>query len=220
MRTDPEGQSSETEEEVWDESDLTVYTIQKAKADDGEGLPFRSIPFSGRERNRLFMNEGDNFHEHTLVSGADFREDGRGFALFDYDNDGFLDFAIANPNSPKLRIVRNRMADLAQSTAGNSFVRIKLIGGHKEKEATEQWSPRSPYGAKVTASTGKLKRIFQYNASEGLSAQNGRYIHIGMGKLKQIDELEIQWPSGKISHLKALQAGQTTVVYENPAESE
>jgi hypothetical protein len=187
-----------------------------ARPEDGEGSQFRAIPFSGGERNRIFMNRDDNFKDLTLVSGVDYREDGRGFALLDYDQDGFMDIAIASPNAPRFRIAKNKM-NSASDIASNSFIEVSLIGGQTTKNASHEWSSRDAFGAKVIATIDGTKRAFQLSCGEGLSSQNSKRIHIGMGAAEKIEEIVVHWPSGKETVVKDVLAGKRITIHENEA---
>ncbi len=180
-----------------------------------DGMQFKSNALSGGERNRLFIQSDGNYVEKTLVSGADFREDGRGFVLFDYDNDGWIDVGVTSPNEPRFRILRNQLGDLIDPSVAKS-VSVQLIGGHRSAEPTTTWSPRDPFGATLLVSVGGEKRKFLYSGGEGLSSQNSNRIHIGLGPNEQIDRLEIFWPSGKKTVLENVKADSKLKVFENP----
>ena len=182
-----------------------------------DGMQFKSNALSGGERNRLFMRADGNFKELTLVSGADFREDGRGFVLFDYNNDGWVDVGVTSPNEPRFRILKNRFADLTGKNKSSS-ISIQLVGGHQSKEPTTEWSPRDPFGATLLVTIGDQKRLFLYSGGEGLSSQNSNWMHIGLGENEKIDRVEIQWPSGKKSVKENLEANSKVRVFENPDE--
>lgn len=169
----------------------------------------------------MFLRRGDNFSDATLISGADFREDGRGFVVFDFDSDGWLDLGVVSPNAPRLRILRNRIPDIQPSDDRplSGMVRINLIGGQTSAKPSDQWSPRDPFGAKVTASVGKEKRIFQLTCGEGLSVQNSKQIHIGLGAAKEIQRLKVVWPSGKVTELQNIAAGERITIRENPNDT-
>ena len=176
------------------------------------GLSFRSTPFSGNERNRIFFRRGDNFEDLTLVSGADFREDGRGFAMLDFDRDGWLDLGIVSPNHPRFRIVKNKIGKLKE---GNGFVGVSLVGGQTTSEPSTVWSARDAFGASILVTTGDSQRRFLLSCGEGLSSQNSKRIHIGLGETKLIDSIQVSWPSGKESIRENVKAGQRITIYEN-----
>ena len=137
MRTDPSRDANFLNDQIWDNMDKQVVLFERASNEDGPGPSFRSSPFSGNERNRIFFRRGDNFEDLTLVSGADFREDGRGFAMLDFDNDGWVDLGIVSPNHPRFRIVSNKIGKLKES---NGFVEVSLVGGQTTIEPSTEWS--------------------------------------------------------------------------------
>ena len=191
--------------------DISLDIFSKAD-NDNPNSGFRSNALSGGERNRLFLGTGDNFKDVSLVSGVDFREDGRGFVLFDYDRDGWIDMGITSPNAPRFRIAKNRMADFQKSK--NGFVEVSLIGGQESASASTQWSSRDAFGSKVIATIGDTKRMFQLSCGEGLSVQNANRIHIGIGKATEIDKLEVLWLSGKKTVRENVKAGERITIEE------
>ncbi len=160
------------------------------------------------------MRDGDNYEDLTLVSGVDFREDGRGFVLFDYNRDGWVDLGIISPNYPRLRIIENR---IGERESRNGFVEVQLIGGQTSAQPSTEWSSREPFGATVLVATGQTQRMFQLSCGEGLSSQNAKRIHIGMGDVVKIDKLEVIWPSGKKTVRENVPAGERLTIFENPA---
>lgn len=214
MRTDPTRDEEFVTAKEWGDEEILLF--QAAEDEDGDGPPFRSAPFSGGERNRMFLQRDGNFDDVTLVSGVDFREDGRGYALFDFDRDGFLDIAIMSPNRPRFRIAKNNIG--SRQEAKNGFVEVQLVGGQSSAEPSSEWSSRDAYGASVLVTTGETKRLFQLSCGEGLSSQNSNRIHIGLGQLKMIDKIEVRWPSGKNSIRENVAVGERITVFERPEE--
>lgn len=69
--------------------------------------------WSGYERNVFYANNGDGtFSDVSGVVGLDFLEDGRAFALADFDHDGRQEVFLKNRNGPQLRVLQNVMRDL------------------------------------------------------------------------------------------------------------
>jgi len=169
-------------------------------------------PLSGHERNRLFLQEKGNFKDVTLVSGCGFTEDGRGFALLDFDNDGWVDIAASSSNTPNL--LRNTMGS-QKSTPTNRHVKISLVGGATDARSQIEWSARDAIGASIVVAIGDTKRRFQLSAGEGLSKQNAKHIHVGMGDAETIDQVDVFWPSGKRTTHKDIKAGTTVSLLEN-----
>ncbi len=214
MRTDPSRDREFIREKQWGADQFNIVLFEAAENPDADGPSFRSAPFSGGERNRLFLQRDGNYDEMTLVSGVDFRQDGRGFALSDFDRDGFMDLIIASPNEPRLRIARNQIRE--RQSSANGFVELRLVGGQTTTEPSTRWSARDPFGATVLAISGETKRMFQLSCGEGISSQNTNVIHIGMGGTQKIDSLEVTWPSGKTSRQENMAAGERITIFENP----
>ena len=69
------------------------------------GRVLKSHSFSGGERNRFFLNgAGRTYTDLSGVSGLDSIADSRGFALIDYDRDGWMDLVVVNSNEPQLQL--------------------------------------------------------------------------------------------------------------------
>lgn len=181
-----------------------------------DGIRFKSNSLSGGERNRLFMRVDGNYKEKTLISGMDFREDGRGFVLFDYDNNGWLDIGVVSPNKPRFRILRNRFGDSAKVKPAN-YLSVQLVGGHDSSEPTTEWSPRDPFGATLKVTSGEQVRMFQLSGGEGLSSQNSSRVHIGLGQNEKVDRVEVNWPSGKTTVKENVDAGRV-MIFEKPSK--
>lgn len=192
---------------------MSMQPFPLVENSEGESY-FKMNALSGGERHRLFLRRHDNYKDMSLVSGADFREDGRGFVLFDFDLDGSLDLGITSPNYPRFRILRNRIGDRQKEK--NGFVEVKLVGGQTTTKPSREWSPREPFGARVLVTTGENQRMFQLTCGEGLSVQNAKRIHIGMGQTESIDQLDVIWPSGKTTTMKNIPSGERVTIFENP----
>ena len=100
--------------------------------DDGWRATNRLLVSNGaqaqHERNVLLRNNGHGgFDEVSGTAGLDVDQDGRSFAVFDYDGDGDPDVVLLAPrSSPQLRLFRNDFA------AGHAALALRLIG-HEEQ---------------------------------------------------------------------------------------
>ena len=101
--------------------------------------------WSGYERNVFYANNGDGtFSDVSGAVGLDFLEDGRAFALADFDHDGRQEVFLKNRNGPQLRLLKNVMEDLPPSIA------FRLRGTKSNRDAigavvtveTERGPPR------------------------------------------------------------------------------
>jgi len=147
--------------------------------------------WSGYERNVFYLNMRDGtFSDVSGTVGLDFVEDGRAFALADFDHDGRLEVFLKNRNAPQLRLLRNVMKDLPPSIA------FRLRGGAR--------SNRDAIGATVTVETeaGRQSRMLQ--AGSGFLSQHTKEIFFGLGDAKGAVQASIRWPSGFMQELHDL----------------
>ncbi len=97
--------------------------------------------WSGYERNVFYANNRDGtFSDVSGAVGLDFVEDGRAFALADFDHDGRLEVFLKNRNAPQLRILKNVVENLPPSIA------FRLQGTKSNRDAI---------GASVTIETAR-----------------------------------------------------------------
>lgn len=195
---------------IWQGADLelSIFRFVDPEAKDGKSL---ARSFSGHERNRLFMQTDENFDDVSLVSGVDFPKDSRGFVLWDFDNDGWIDMGVTSPLSPRFQIFRNK---LGQTLKGNSAF-LTVEGGNDKPKKSKQWSSRDAVGAKLLVSIRDKNRMFQRSCGEGLASQNSKWIHVGMGGATEIDQVKVVWPSGRETVHQGIQAGQRVVLLED-----
>ena len=180
--------------------------------DPEQGSVARS--FSGNEQNRMFIQTEDNFDDVTLVSGVGTRKDSRGFVLFDFDHDGWLDLGVTSPQSPRFRIFRNNIGDLETETPNQSAF-VTLEGGHQGIDSQSEWSARDAIGASFLVTMDGTRRRYQLSCGEGLASQNSRWIHVGMGQYKMIDQIDVLWPSGKRTTHQNIAAGTRVILHED-----
>lgn len=156
---------------------------------------------NGRENNVLFRNNGDGrFTEVAYINGVDRIEDGRGMAVFDYDEDGRLDIALRNFQMPAT-VLRNS-GDAAH------WVRFDLVGTKSNRDAV---------GARLRLRVGDRWQTRIVNAGSGYISSNSKRQHFGLGPNSRIDEVEIEWPSGERTHLRDLVGDRAYQITEGRA---
>jgi hypothetical protein len=119
-----------------------------------------------------------------------------------------------NANTPKLQLFRNRMGefpDLAQNTR----IGVRLVGGNWTSEAARGWSPRDALGARVTVRCGEREFVREWRSGEGMGAQNGTTLWIGLGSVETVDAITVRWPSGRTTELTNLKPDRLVTVWEN-----
>lgn len=217
MQSDEQLDPSFASTKAWETSDATNGKPQNIKRFKLPSLERGKLSFSGKERNHLFQNtEGREFHDVSGISGIDTPQDGRTFAVWDYDRDGWQDIALLNINTPVLSLYRNQ-----QSSSGNdrNMIAVKLIGGNREAAPSTQFSSRDGFGARVKVNLSDRSLTRQHRCGEGLAAQNSRYLFFGIGENDSVESIEVRWPSGNTQRLENVAAGQLATVFEDVAES-
>ncbi|HUS35068.1 MAG TPA: FG-GAP-like repeat-containing protein [Verrucomicrobiae bacterium] len=172
---------------------------------------------NGSERNHYFANRGGkSFQDISALSGLDNIGDSRGFALIDYDRDGWQDVALINANSPMFFLYRNEIAKLG---AANGIVAVRFVGGNKTASVSKEFACRDGYGARVNIDLGDTKLTREHRCGEGWSTQNSPTMIVGIGGRRTVPSLSVKWPSGKTASTKDIPEGTLLTIYENPADS-
>lgn len=139
--------------------------------------------WNGFERNVFLANNGDGtFSEVSGISGLDFRDDSRSFALADLNHDGRPEVILKNRTTPQLRILENNVSDLADAIA------IRLRGTKSNRDAI---------GAAVTVRCGRLRQTKYLQAGTGFLSQHSKELFFGLGKASGPVSLTVRWPSGE-----------------------
>jgi tetratricopeptide (TPR) repeat protein len=162
--------------------------------------------WSGYERNVFYANNRDGtFSDVSAVVGLDFVEDGRAFALADFDHDGRMELFLKNRNAPQLRLLKNVMEDLPPSIA------FHLKGTKSNRDAI---------GASVTIETGGWRQTHRLQAGSGFLSQHSKDIFFGLGQTKTPVHASIRWPSGTVQELHDLPVNHRIWVEEEAEPSQ
>lgn len=159
---------------------------------------------NGYEHNGLFRNNGDGtFTDVGWLQGADLDNDGRGVAIFDFDQDGRLDIALRNYIQPAV-LLRN-------TGAKRHWISFQLVGTRSNRDAV---------GARIRLRTGDAWQTRVVTSGSGYLSGSSLRLHFGLGDAETVDEVEISWPSGLHSRFSDLSSNVTyRVVEEVEAEA-
>jgi tetratricopeptide (TPR) repeat protein len=146
--------------------------------------------WSGFERNVFYLNNHDGtFSDVSGIVGLDFIEDGRTFALGDFDSDGRLEVVLKNRNSPQMRYLKNVLPDLPPA------ISFRLMGKKSNRDAI---------GAKITVETKSGRQTRTVRCGGGFLAQHTKELFFGLGDTSSPVQATIEWPSGVIQKLQNL----------------
>lgn len=125
----------------------------------------------------------------------------RGSVIFDIDNDGDLDIVTGEWNAPPQVL----MSDLAQRKKIH-WLKIVLVGTA---------SNRNGLGAKVQVHAGGQVYMKYNDGKSGYLAQSVLPLYFGLGDAAMVDQVDVDWPSGRKQRLtKGLRANDTLRIVE------
>ena len=144
-----------------------------------------------KQANRIFANLGNGkFRDVSREAGTgfDIARAHRGSALADFDGDGKIDIVVSS---------LGEAAELWEnmSPGANHWIVLKLVG---------ERSNRDGIGARIRI--GNQWNHMTTAVSYASSSDFG--VHFGLGSTKNIDKIEIRWPSGIVQVLKDVKADQ------------
>ncbi|MDA2923705.1 CRTAC1 family protein, partial [Acidobacteria bacterium AH-259-L09] len=149
----------------------------------------------------FYSNQRDGtFRNASREAGPDIQKEtvSRGVAFSDWDNDGDIDFIIANLNDwPQL--FRNDLADQ------NHWVMFRTVG---------ERSNRDGIGTRITVVTGELRQIWEIKRTVSIYSASDPRAHFGLGSAAKVDLLKVQWPSGEIQEFKNIPADFHYLIHE------
>ena len=141
------------------------------------------VSVAGHQRNVFLRNDGHGaFDDVSGAVGLDLDEDGRSFAVLDFNRDGAPDIVSLAPRSaPQLRLFRNDFKPRGATIA------VRLVGTKSNRDAI---------GARVTAETEQLHVTKMVSAGSGFLSQHSKELILGLGASQRISQLVVEWPSG------------------------
>ncbi len=139
--------------------------------------------------NRMFRNGGgERFYDVTTAGGFGHLQKGHGVSFGDLDNDGDLDIYQDMGGAYS----GDTYSNVLYQNPGfeNQFIGLKLVG---------KLSNRLALGARLRVeieTEDGVQSIHRVASTGGSFGVSPTLQHIGLGKAKQIREIEVLWPSG------------------------
>jgi ASPIC and UnbV/FG-GAP-like repeat len=182
-----------------------------------QGDKIRVHSLNGSERNHYFLNRsGRSFEDISALSGLDNPADSRGFAVLDYDRDGWQDIALVNANQPLFNLYHN---EIPAAGGRGGMIAVRFVGGNRTAAPSKEFGCRDGFGARVTLDLGDGKLIREHRCGDGWSTQNSATMILGIGTHTNVASLNVKWPSGRTATVRAIPEGALVTVFENPADS-
>jgi hypothetical protein len=140
--------------------------------------------------NFAFQNEGDlRFEDKAEEWGLAEKTHSNGAAYGDLNNDGFLDLVVNNVNKPA-QIFKN---DGKMLFPERHYIQLQLIGKGLNTGAI---------GTQVRITAGEKIFYQELTPNRGFQSSVDPKITVGLGELKEIDDLSILWPDGMLTVLR------------------
>jgi tetratricopeptide (TPR) repeat protein len=154
--------------------------------------------WSAPEPNVFYAPRNGHYVDCSGISGLDFAEDTRAFAVTDLDGDGRLDLVVKNRLGPQLRVFQNNC------TEGHHSMAFALRGTKSNRDAV---------GAIVRVD-GMVKAV---QAGSGFLSQHTKRLCFGLGANDVAKRVVVTWPSGLEQTFESLAAGHIYTIEEGSA---
>ncbi|MHC1764584.1 MAG: FG-GAP-like repeat-containing protein [Verrucomicrobiia bacterium] len=171
---------------------------------DNDGWLDLFLTQSHGSQSRLFHNRGDGTFEEIKTGSLVREATGYGGAWGDYNNDGFLDLCISDPETGVNYLFQNNLRQLSNT---NGWLKVKLVGAA---------SNRDGIGATIRAqATIGGKELWQMRQIACQSYQAELLAHFGLGDATRVENLRIRWPSGLVQELHDIFPNQSLRITEH-----
>lgn len=145
------------------------------------------------------------FEDVSYEVGFSYPLRSRGFAKFDYDNDGDMDLIvnvvdIVNQTDIKSMVYRNDLNN------GKNWLKIKLVGSTINRDA---------FGSRVKVYFKDRMVMKQVDAGGGsYCSQSSPFMHWGLNDESRVDSIVVEWLGGERKVLKNVNSNQTLTIIQ------
>jgi enediyne biosynthesis protein E4 len=176
----------------------------------------------------LYRNNGNGtFADISASAGPGITNvsSSRGLAIGDLWNDGQLSAVVSNMNAPPSLLVN-------QVRANNHWVAFRLTGAYptakpseakstdaQAAEAKIPKSTRDAIGARIKVKVGRRTLVDEVRSGSSFISNNDMRVHFGLGAAKQIDSVEVRWPSGLVETFPKVSADKLNELKEGSGSS-
>ena len=121
----------------------------------------------------------------------------------DFDNDGREDLVVTHINEPSALL-------RGATESNNHWLQIQLVGVQSERDAI---------GAKITVRFAEQELHQWITAGDGYLCRNHNLACFGLGAADEVQNIQIDWPTGKSQLISSTTVDQRILVIENQSES-
>jgi enediyne biosynthesis protein E4 len=146
---------------------------------------------SFQEPKILYHNNGNGTFADVSAKagpGISAMSSSRGLAVGDLWNDGRMSAVISNMNAPPMLLVN----DLRNE---NHWIAFRTIGTKSNRDGV---------GAKISMKAGARVFVDEVRSGSSYISNSDMRVHFGLGAAKQIDWVQVRWPSGLIERFENL----------------
>jgi hypothetical protein len=192
----------------WYDLQEMVTQLKNATADAADWPVMGSRDLSGYERNRLWLQappeKGElKFSEVADQVGVRDLYNGRGIALLDADNDGDLDFYVANQGKEGT-FYRNLLYAPGHRDKSH-WLGLDLVGDPAaavDRDGLRLASSRDAVGAHAVVTCAGRAQGREVQGGTGFASQSDRRLFVGLGACAAPESVEIAWPSGRVQRFE------------------
>lgn len=142
------------------------------------GIPWYEVECGGADTGHLDCKDRQGRVVVWAALGS------RSSVIFDLDRDGDLDIVTNDFNSEPMVLISN----LKEQHPNLKYLKIRLAGTA---------SNRQGLGAIVRVRAGQQTWTQMHDGKSGYLSQSAEVLYFGLGDVTKVDEVEIQWPSGR-----------------------
>jgi hypothetical protein len=199
VKSEGEGRSFWYERTVISQIPYFVREFYSAKRAGKKAL--NSLYTSAFERDCLFIQDTDStFYDVADEAGmGEDRQEGRGLALIDFNNDGKMDFLVTNFRG-NLKLWSN------ESVSRGDWIGFSLSG---------RGGNVIPHGSILRlVREGAPDLVREYYPANGYRAQSDPRVHFGLGDQNKLKYLEVRWPDGKVVRYDRLELNKYQTIVQ------
>ena len=145
--------------------------------------------------NMLLRGTSSGRFEVVSLQSASTARISRGAAFGDIDGDGNIDMVVVNMDAPAA-VMMNQVG-----RGGPGAVRVRLLDANG----------RPAHGAILSGRLGERSVTITMQPAYSYLASNEPIVHVGLGAVTSLDDVQVTWPDGTATRIDSLDAGNHVI---------